>query len=146
VWWFLPFSCFCCLRIWLCATESRFSLILCLFCSYGLILPVLSWFVCFHILCAEFFVESSVVVAWWSYIVMVCLSWKIFRWWFCWVEYPRVEVIFIQCPRYLTPCPFAFNVSIEKSAVTLMGLSLYIICFSLFQPSIFFLCCLCLLF
>jgi hypothetical protein len=28
-------------------------------------------FVCFHFLCAEFFEESFVVMAWWSYIVLV---------------------------------------------------------------------------
>jgi hypothetical protein len=28
-------------------------------------------FVCFHFLCAEFLGESLVIVAWWSYIVLV---------------------------------------------------------------------------
>jgi hypothetical protein len=28
-------------------------------------------FVCFHFLCAEFLEESFVVVAWWSYIILV---------------------------------------------------------------------------
>jgi hypothetical protein len=36
-----------------------------------LILSVLPGFVCFHLLCSEFLVESSVVVAWCSYIVLV---------------------------------------------------------------------------
>jgi hypothetical protein len=29
--------------------------------------------VCFHLLCAEFLVESSVVMAWWLHIVLVSL-------------------------------------------------------------------------
>jgi hypothetical protein len=28
-------------------------------------------FVCFHLLCSEFLIKSSVVVVWWSYIVLV---------------------------------------------------------------------------
>jgi hypothetical protein len=35
-------------------------------------------FVCFHFLCAEFLEETFVVVAWWSYIVLVPASWKTF--------------------------------------------------------------------
>jgi hypothetical protein len=40
----------------------------------------------------------------------------------------------------------AFKVSVEKSAMILMGLPLYVIWFSLLQPSIFFFYSLCLLF
>jgi hypothetical protein len=40
----------------------------------------------------------------------------------------------------------AFKISIEKSAVMLIGLLLYVIFFSLLQPSIFSLYSLCLLF
>jgi hypothetical protein len=61
---------------------------------------------------------------------MVCLlSLSVYRipWRICWVKYSRVEVIFIQCPEYLAL--LAFKVSVEKSAVTLVGLPLYVICF-----------------
>jgi hypothetical protein len=40
----------------------------------------------------------------------------------------------------------AFKISVEKSAMILMGLPLYVIWFSLLQPSIFFFYSLCLLF
>jgi hypothetical protein len=43
----------------------------CLFFSCGLIFPVSHGFVYFHLLCVEFLIESSVVVAWWSYIISV---------------------------------------------------------------------------
>jgi hypothetical protein len=41
------------------------------FFSCGFMLPALSWFICFHFLCAEFLEETFAVVAWWSYIVLV---------------------------------------------------------------------------
>jgi hypothetical protein len=40
-----------------------------------------------------------------------------------------VEVIFIQSQKYLTLCPSSLMVSVEKSAVILMGLPFYAICF-----------------
>jgi hypothetical protein len=27
----------------------------------------------------------------------------------CWIVYPRAEIIFIQFPEYLTPCPSCFE-------------------------------------
>jgi hypothetical protein len=45
------------------------------------------------------------------------------------IEYPRVEVIFIQCLEASPQALLAFNVSVEKSAVILMGLPLNVICF-----------------
>jgi hypothetical protein len=41
------------------------------FFSCGLVLPASHGFVCFHFLCAELLEESFVVVAWWSYFVLV---------------------------------------------------------------------------
>jgi hypothetical protein len=37
----------------------------------------------------------------------------------------------------------AFKISVEMSAIILMVLPLYVICFFLLQPSIFFVCSLC---
>jgi hypothetical protein len=54
------------------------------------------------------------LVAWWSYIVLVSFIMDdfycsmYFEWQFFWVEYPRIEVIFIQCPKFLISCPSYF--------------------------------------
>jgi hypothetical protein len=46
------------------------------------------------------------------------------------VLWGRVEIIFIQCPETSLRNAFlAFKVSVEKSAVILMGLPLYVTCF-----------------
>jgi hypothetical protein len=74
MWWFLTFSCFCYLKIWLCVVESM----LISDCLY-LIFPVLSFFFCFHLLYAEFLVEYFVVVALWSYTVLISAYKKVLR-------------------------------------------------------------------
>jgi hypothetical protein len=38
---------------------------------FGAACPFMVMFVCFYFLCVEFLEESFVVVAWWSYIVLV---------------------------------------------------------------------------
>jgi hypothetical protein len=56
-----------------CSQINATLLLLVFFFTYGLMLPISHGFVCFHLLCAEFLVESSVVVAWLSYIVLVSI-------------------------------------------------------------------------
>jgi hypothetical protein len=77
MWWFLPFSCFCCLRI--CEQPNQcYSLITCLFFFYGLILPIFSWFCLLSSVCripCRIFCSGGVVVI---YCFSFCLLWKIF--------------------------------------------------------------------
>jgi hypothetical protein len=55
-----------------------------------------------------------------------------FECYFCWVEYPRTEIILIQIPEFPIPYLSAFKDSVDKSAVILIGLPLYGICYFFF--------------
>jgi hypothetical protein len=104
-------------------------------------------FVCFHLLCTEFLVESSVLVAWWSYTLSVSVYCGRFLL-LCqfWVKYPRAEVIFIQCMKYLTPSASCLKFPL-RNLLWFWWVYLYkLFVFSLLQPSIFFLYSLSLLF
>jgi hypothetical protein len=74
MWWSLSFSCLCCLRIWLCIAESvllsTFLPFLLLWSGTSCPFMVLFAFT----FCAEFLGKSFVVVFWWSYIVLVSVS------------------------------------------------------------------------
>jgi hypothetical protein len=146
MWWFLQFSCFCYLRVWLCAAKSVLLWFLVL--SSPVVWCCLSFcgFVYFHVLCAEFLVESHVVLTGSAYIVLIstyCGRFLLLHL-FSLIEllgrYPRFEVTFIQCPIYLTACPSCFSCFCWEICMILMGLPLYVICF--FSPigfSIFYL-------
>jgi hypothetical protein len=87
-------------------------------------------FVCLRLLCAEFLIKSSVVVAWWSYIVLVsvyCGRFLLLHLFWMIVLLGRVLFSFSAWNTSLHVL-VAFNVYIEKSAVILRGLFLYVIC------------------
>jgi hypothetical protein len=79
MFWFLPRSCLCCFRIWLCAVKSMHSLIACLFFSCGFMLPVLSWF---YLLWFSMYRILCRILSSGDFVVMYCISfwllWKIF--------------------------------------------------------------------
>jgi hypothetical protein len=92
-------------------------------------------FVCFHSLCAELLVESFVVVAWWSYIVLVSayhgrllllyLFWRI-------VLLGRVSYgcrYFHSVPGISYSMPFLLLRFLLRNLVILVSLPLYIIHF-----------------
>jgi hypothetical protein len=94
-------------------------------------------FVCFHILGAEFLGESSVVVAWWSCIVLVsvcCGRFLLLHLFWMIVFLGQVSKVWSyfhsvpKIPHFLVL--LAFKVSAEKYSVILMDLPLYRICFS----------------
>jgi hypothetical protein len=74
---------------------------------------IISWSCLFlSSVCVGFLSESSIVVNWWSYIVLVSvyrgklLFLTNFEWWLLWVEYHRTKIVFFLCSKYLAPWPF----------------------------------------
>jgi hypothetical protein len=81
MWWFLPFSCFCCLRIWLYAVESVLLsdclsfLLLWFDVSFPLVVLFTFIFCVRNYLQNLFFCSGGLVVI---YCFSFCLLWKIF--------------------------------------------------------------------
>jgi hypothetical protein len=105
-----------------------------------LVLPALYGFVYFHFLCAEFLGESFVVVVVVSgttypgrLIVLSILNDS-----FAGYSILGLKLFSSSAQKTSLHALLAFNVSVEKSAVILMGLLCMLFVFSLLQPSIFF--------
>jgi hypothetical protein len=93
------------------------------------------------------------VVAWWSYIILVSvyhgsffIALSILNDSFAGQSILGLKLVSFNSQNTSLHALLAFKVSVEKSATILMGLPLYVICFSLLKPLIFFICFLCSLF
>jgi hypothetical protein len=103
-----------------------------------LVLPALYGFVYFHFLCAEFLGESFVVVVVVSAYPGRLIVLSILNDSFAGYSILGLKLFSSSAQKTSLHALLAFNVSVEKSAVILMGLLCMLFVFSLLQPSIFF--------